>query len=391
MLFDNRDDEWRRLNESGFSSVSADDAAGANSVGSITSANASRSSSPKGTNWTNLQKYLDVNQGEGGRMAGDVGAKTAEEASAVANDIWGYSKGVTSGLQSAPSYIGSSIFNDPTKIDQKTFSQFWDPKFNADSYDLSYGMDGINAARDRAESSESVDGISALAGQYLGRPTYTQGERGLDSILMAGDGTIKDTLSSQSSNLEKSAQGAYDSYSAALAAKNAQIASVRDRFRDDFNNAYDKISNDRNSLRSNDQFGARQEDLARAKQLDADLEALSNLAGKSFTNVDWEGLANANAMRMAEERGKGVSFTPQVDNYYPPSGVYKGSGFGGDNALSPMISENMLGGRQVDQGLGVLKSGEQIVREPVQRVAGSGANKVGATVNRALSGKKMKF
>lgn len=77
----------------------------------------------RGSGWTNLKAYVGANQGEGERMAGDIGSQAAEQATGNVSQIASEGQKQIEGLdQYQPKTTTAAYFADPTKIKAGIFN-----------------------------------------------------------------------------------------------------------------------------------------------------------------------------------------------------------------------------------------------------------------------------
>lgn len=154
--------------------------------------------------FVNLQGYLNANAGQnfGGQVAGKV-QSTVDQANQAQSDAGSQftSRVDQNTVQADPNLVSQAtqtpeqVTNDPDKMAawQKQYNaSYGGPQSFADAQDLyksSYGQ--VEAAKSAADASKSEGGRFSLLDRYFGRPTYNQGEKTLDNLLVQGDATAK--------------------------------------------------------------------------------------------------------------------------------------------------------------------------------------------------------
>lgn len=162
--------------------------------------------------FTNVQKYLQANQGSGQKIAGEIANKGTQTAQATGNTIQ-QTQGAIGGQMQAENAriadaggIKTQVQNDPTKLIQ---NDTIDPRF-AQLYAGTNAADTIRAnatqqmgnaqsqltdLQNYANNAGTEQGRFDLLRQSLGRPTYTQGQQKLDQLLVqSGGGNILSDL-----------------------------------------------------------------------------------------------------------------------------------------------------------------------------------------------------
>lgn len=148
----------------------------------------------------NLDKYLQVNSGQGfgekvaGKLQGEVDSANQAREQAGATFKAQSDSGTTSFNQG----IVDDALKDPTKFvgDQKNIDEFnkqRDAKYGGPNnlgdtpalYNQTFGT--ARAASDKARASESEGGRFQILTNYFNRPSYSQGEKSLDNLLIQND------------------------------------------------------------------------------------------------------------------------------------------------------------------------------------------------------------
>lgn len=159
-----------------------------------------QNSDKKGTSsgaFTNLNSYLDANQGEGERMGQAMGGTIQN----TANEAQGKAAGVKQQVQSATdtvnkdlsgaNQIKDSLFTDPASIDKDQFNNLYNYSYQGPSslQDLS----GVNETQKAFKDTQQLSDLATKGGQAgrgeildrtYGNKAYSAGEQGLDSFIM---------------------------------------------------------------------------------------------------------------------------------------------------------------------------------------------------------------
>lgn len=150
--------------------------------------------------WTNLDNYLQSNAGQGfgekvaGRVGADVDAASGQIDSAAQEFKGRSDAGTTRADDDLLAGVGSdptAIANDETKLaafKKQRDAQYAGPSSFSDTADL-YGKTwgAVDSASQKAKGSETEGGRYALLDNYFGRADYSQGQKGLDNLLVAND------------------------------------------------------------------------------------------------------------------------------------------------------------------------------------------------------------
>lgn len=168
--------------------------------------------------YQNLNSYLDANKdsGFGGQFTGKLNESVA--GANQAQDTSGQSfkqKSDQGSTYDNPSYT-SSIQQDPTTFakDANNVSgfknqlnaQYKGPYSYADDasdYQSAYGA--TQKAQSETQAAQSEPGRFALLNNYFGKPTYNQGQKSLDNLLIQGDQTTQQGIEQARQNANQSA------------------------------------------------------------------------------------------------------------------------------------------------------------------------------------------
>lgn len=215
-------DEEKKNQQDGMDSGGPQLAGGSQIVGGgtqTTSAGGSAKGPTSSERFTNLNSYLDANQGNqfgenfAQKVQGDVskGQEAQEQAGGTFK-----SQADNATIAANPALVNSAV-SDPTKFaadannvtefKKQKDAQYQGPNTFADSADLyskTYGA--TKKATDVAEAAQSEPGRFALLNQYFGRPEYSQGQKSLDNLLVSGDEKAQDGLAQARTNAQSLAQ-----------------------------------------------------------------------------------------------------------------------------------------------------------------------------------------
>jgi hypothetical protein len=270
-----------------------------------------------GSGWTNLNQYLDANQGAGEQLANAAVQDTGNQFASDKSSITDWSKGLQSGLESqkqsdvakAGEYqnqAGSAGSNFGQAAQQQSFDAWKKASENKPGqFEDQGGYQGAYGAQSRINDNQKLIKDPMNQGKIVSdtfrkdRPTYSSGMGKLDTFLATADGG--NALNSKLQGLAGQYQGDYLGDS-----KNAYGAGVQDLQKTMGKNREDvmgAISNQYKNLKSqavggvnqlNDQQLTRWDggtvgnarDASYADVLDpqklADLQALTQLSGEAF-------------------------------------------------------------------------------------------------------------
>lgn len=154
--------------------------------------------------FVNLQGYLNANAGQnfGGQVAGKV-QSTVDQANAAQSDADSQFKSRVdqNAVAADPNLVNQAtndpgaVANDPSKMaawQQQYNASYGGPQTFSDAQDLYNSSSGqVQAAKSAADASKSEAGRFSLLDRYFGRPTYSQGEKTLDNLLVQNDRTAQ--------------------------------------------------------------------------------------------------------------------------------------------------------------------------------------------------------
>lgn len=191
----------------------------------------------KSGRFENLQSYLTANQGSGlGQKIGSKISDTGTEAkNAISNTETQFKTQVDAG--SLPNYqtaksdyqnilgkaqtAGQTLTdNDKTRFSELFNNQYKGPKAVVDTELYNPTQEKVQKAQDLYKNSESDAGRFALLENYFSKPTYTQGQKSLDNLILTGQenkdvinqarDSLKDVGNQFNSSLEASNKYAAD-------------------------------------------------------------------------------------------------------------------------------------------------------------------------------------
>lgn len=149
--------------------------------------------------YTNLQKYIEANKGRdfGGQVAGKIdeeanqglnqlGQRESEFKSGVEQNTLKFDEPLKQKITNAPETLGDEEKSQASKLLKNVYSGPID--FSGGASDDPYAalrkqFSGIEETKKAAESTNSQ---KALLNKYYNRPTYTEGEKALDTYILGG-------------------------------------------------------------------------------------------------------------------------------------------------------------------------------------------------------------
>lgn len=147
------------------------------------------------SNFANLDNYLNVNQGQnfGQQLAGKIGDEVNQGSQVVDNAEKQFKERVDSNTVKDSNNLTGQIATNPQGIDANAFSKIRDASYQgpntlADTQDLASQIQGsAGTATAKAQASATEPGRFALLNSYFGKPTYSQGQKTLDNLLVQND------------------------------------------------------------------------------------------------------------------------------------------------------------------------------------------------------------
>lgn len=150
--------------------------------------------------WTNLDTYLQSNagQGFGEKVAGKVGADVDQASGQIDTAAQEFKGRSDAGTTRADESLMASVYEDPTAVandpgkleafKKQRDATYAGPSNFSDTSDL-YGKTwgAVDSASQKAKGSNTEGGRYALLDNYFGRADYSQGQKGLDNLIVAND------------------------------------------------------------------------------------------------------------------------------------------------------------------------------------------------------------
>lgn len=174
--------------------------AGSGQGGGSVSGGASPRPTQGSKGWTNLQNYVAANEGTGQRMAGDVSSKVTQRASDASQAGQSYattaSERVRQGTANVDNDILKAVREAPTTIagdegkkqafNQQLNATYAGPQAYSDIEGFQDAGKKYKGVAQNADQARTFEGRSTLLDDVYGRPSYTRGEKNLDSFLIGG-------------------------------------------------------------------------------------------------------------------------------------------------------------------------------------------------------------
>ena len=181
-------------------------------------------------NWTNLQNYLNSNNGGqfGQEFAGNIGNNVTQAQNSISNAATGFQQAVNSDTVNDNQSVDSEVGSNPQNMssgDQSTFENELNGSYGGPQNANSYGAFQTAAfqeqnAENEAQEAQTAGGQQALLQQNYNTPTYTEGQQGLDTAILSSDPNAQAALQS----LAQQASSLPVSYQNATAAANNEAA-----------------------------------------------------------------------------------------------------------------------------------------------------------------------
>lgn len=174
--------------------------------------------------YTNLQSYLDANQGSkmGEKLASNVTntITNAKNASTAAQS--GFEGQVNAGSVTPSERVFQDVQDNPTNLGQDEISDFKkirDARYQGpnsfvdDKEDYSNAYKANQAASEESKAAETEEGRFGLLQKYYNRDDYTPGQQKLDQLLVQNDPTSRaafENVSSQNAQQQENYKGLQD-------------------------------------------------------------------------------------------------------------------------------------------------------------------------------------
>jgi len=274
-------------------------------------ASAPQASQPqqKGSGWTNLKSYLDVNSGEGQRMAGQLSEGFGADTSKAIGEIGSKAATETAELGTAKAQnAGANYFSDPTNIGKSDFDRYYTQGMTDAQKTFDVGTTGAlpDQWRQKAGLAEQGQGgRKALIGEYLtkGSGDYSGGMGSLDAFML-GQTDLGKQLGAKSQGVEDALTKAQTNFAIARDKKAGELGAAQGEFRKLFDAARQAEAAKAAAAYTPAGFlkdpslkaAYDAEDIdgfaRRGQEYDARENALAQLIGQSVAGRDWAGLAS---------------------------------------------------------------------------------------------------
>ena len=255
----------------------------------------------RGSGWTNLKAYVGANQGEGERMAGNIGSQASNEATGNVSQIATAGQKQIEGLdQYQPKTTTAAYFADPTKIKAGDFQSYYEQSPDIAAYDSTANQPILQDWQQKVDATGSQGGRAALAGEYFGKDKadYGFGSRGLDAFLMGGS-SLGDKMTGEQNRIYKQIGDTSKGYERVAQDKRNAAEGAEADFRTMFeasraaekargDTAYSDMSKDA-GLKAAYGSGDAEAFAKRGGEIDARQRALEQLIGRDFSGRDWAG------------------------------------------------------------------------------------------------------
>lgn len=198
--FNPEDEEQSKSQGGGSSPAGGVISAGAPGGGGA-SGNPSNPSAPTSSgSFTNLQNYLDANQGNNlaGQLSGNIQNQIGQANSAQQNLDSNFRSQVDKSTINSDDSLVKSAVSDPTKFTQDPNNiNAFQTQLNAsykgptnlqsDQNNWNSAQQATQNALQQAQAGQTEGGRFALLDQYFGNPSYSQGQKNLDQFLVQSD------------------------------------------------------------------------------------------------------------------------------------------------------------------------------------------------------------
>jgi len=179
----------------------------ANTSGPATATAASQKSKTP-TNFANLSEYLRVNKPQefGSQVAGKIGEDVNQAQNTLANSESQFKERADANTVTDKNNLIGQVGTAPEGIDKAAFTGLRDAEYKGpanfsdtqDLYNQTTGQAG--AAAGKANASKTEGGRFALLDNYFGKPSYSQGQKSLDNLLIQNDDNSKQAFSQMQQN-----------------------------------------------------------------------------------------------------------------------------------------------------------------------------------------------
>lgn len=260
---------------------------GGKSKGPSSGGSSVESTPQQGSGFTNLQRYVDANQGEAQRLNQSAGSGFGDE---LKSDKDAVSQGLERELDSLIGIgdgINLKLGGSYSDFTPQEYQLLKNPRLNEKEFG---GYDSLLKNWDnRTEKAGSASHRKVLADEAFGgdRSDYNSGMKTLDSFIMGADvDGLKDSIMNQKSKLTDFIGDNAQTYNQRRDLRNDQIQSFADSALTGFDKRVSDLRGQRSSLMGSDEYG--DDFIARGKALDEELARLENIRGNQFQGFDWD-------------------------------------------------------------------------------------------------------
>lgn len=189
------DQQFEEEEESGGPSVPGSGAGVNAAAGASAGGGPSQSTKKTPGRFADLSEYLRVNQGQdfGTKLAGKVGEDVQKGQQTLDTAQNEFKSRADASTVRDTAGLASQVASNPESVDVNEFAKLRDASYRgpsslADTPDLYNQVQGnAGAAVGKANASKSEGGRFALLDNYFGKPTYSQGQKSLDNLLVQND------------------------------------------------------------------------------------------------------------------------------------------------------------------------------------------------------------
>lgn len=145
--------------------------------------------------FADLGEYLRVNQGQnfGGQVAGKIGQDINQGQQSLVNAQDQFKQRADANTVTDSNNLIGQIGTNPESVDVNSFAKLRDAQYKgpsslSDTQDLYNQVQGAaGSAVGKANASKTEGGRFALLDSYYGKPSYSQGQKSLDNVLVQND------------------------------------------------------------------------------------------------------------------------------------------------------------------------------------------------------------
>lgn len=184
-----------------------------------------------GSGFTNLNKYVSANVGQGARMASDVTKDVGQTAQGVREAGTSLQQQALRDIEQGTvkdTGVAASLVSDPTKVNREQFQRQYGATYSGpqdvSGYDYyKQGTQGVGRLEQQLKASQSQEGRKSLLEQAYERPQYTAGQRSLDSFILGASEAGKQQLQ----NLQQQYSGVGQEFADISKGLESQIGQAR--------------------------------------------------------------------------------------------------------------------------------------------------------------------